>query len=42
MLSRYVPQMGLQVAQSMWHDCRHLVGQVAGTVQVGYAVVSLQ
>ena len=37
-----LPQTGLQVSQSMWHDCLHLLGQVAGALQVGYAVVFSQ
>ena len=39
---RDLPQTGLQVLQSMWHDCLHLLGQVAGPLQVGYAVVFSQ
>lgn len=39
---RCLPQTGLQVSQSMWHDCGHFFGQVAGAVQVGYPVVFLQ
>jgi hypothetical protein len=38
----HLPHTVLQVAQSMWQDLGHLLGQYAGEVQVGYLVVFVQ